>query len=71
MPHTKADIQKAFNDTVGAVLVYLDEAQVGLAIKKAVKAEIYELCDKKIQPWFKERDEERGGQLDDDTNFNR
>ncbi len=49
----------------------LDEAQVGFAIKKAVKAEIYELCDKKIQPWFKERDEERGGQLDDDTNFNR
>ena len=41
-------IQKAFNDCIGAVLTYLDEAEVGFAIKKAVKSEMWELCDKKI-----------------------
>lgn len=43
-------VQKAFNDSVGAILTYLDEAGVGFATKKAVKAELYELCDKKIKP---------------------
>lgn len=44
------DIQQAFNNSIGAVLTYLDEAEVGFAIKKAVKSELWELCDKKIMP---------------------
>jgi hypothetical protein len=44
------EIQKAFNNSIGAVLTYLDEAEVGFAIKKAVKSELWELCDKKIMP---------------------
>lgn len=44
------EIQKAFNDCVGAILTYLDEAGVGFATKKAIKAELYELCDKKVKP---------------------
>ena len=44
------EIQKAFNDSIGAVLTYLDEAGVGFATKKAVKSELWELCDKKIKP---------------------
>lgn len=44
------DIQKSFNDSIGAILTYLDEAQVGFAIKKAVKSELWELCDRKIMP---------------------
>jgi hypothetical protein len=43
-------IQKAFNDSVGAILTYLDEAEVGFMCKKAVRAELYELCDRKIKP---------------------
>ena len=48
------DIQKAFNDSIGAVLTYLDEANVGFAIKKAVKSELWELCDRKIMPMIGE-----------------
>ena len=44
------EIQKAFNDSIGAILTYLDEAGVGFATKKAVKSELWELCDKKIKP---------------------
>ena len=43
-------IQKSFNDAIGAILTYLDEAEVGFATKKAVKSELWELCDKKIMP---------------------
>ena len=43
-------IQKSFNDTIGAILTYLDEAEVGFTCKKAVKSELWELCDKKIMP---------------------
>ena len=43
-------IQQAFNNSIGAILQYLDEAEVGFAIKKAVKSELWELCDKKIMP---------------------
>ena len=43
-------IQKSFNDTIGAILTYLDEAEVGFMCKKAVKSELWELCDKKIMP---------------------
>jgi hypothetical protein len=43
-------IQKSFNDSIGAILTYLDEAEVGFATKKAVKSELWELCDKKIMP---------------------
>jgi len=46
----KQDIQKAFNDSIGAILCYLDEADCGFATKKAVKSELWELCDKKIMP---------------------
>ena len=57
-------IQKAFNDSIGAILTYLDEAEVGFAIKKAVKSELWELCDKKIKPLVGEGEgygyEERG-----------
>ena len=45
-------IQRAFNNSIGAVMQYLDEAEVGFAIKKAVKSELWELCDKKIMPQF-------------------
>ena len=44
------EIQKSFNNSIGAVMQYLDEAEVGFAIKKAVKSELWELCDKKIMP---------------------
>jgi len=43
-------IQQAFNDTIGAVLTYLDEAECGFTTKKAVKSELWELCDRKIKP---------------------
>ena len=43
-------IQSAFNNSIGAIMQYLDEAEVGFAIKKAVKSELWELCDKKIKP---------------------
>lgn len=48
------EIQKAFNNSIGAVLTYLDEAEVGFATKKAVKSELWELCDKKITPLMAE-----------------
>ena len=58
-------IQKDFNNSIGAILQYLDEAEVGFAIKRAVKAELWELCDKKIKPLFAEGQghgqEERNG----------
>ena len=44
------EILKAFNDSIGAILTYLDEADCGFATKKAVKSELWELCDKKIMP---------------------
>ena len=47
------EVQKAFNDSIGAILTYLDEAEVGFAIKKAVRSELWELCDKKIKPLIK------------------
>ena len=43
-------ILKAFNDSIGAILTYLDEAEVGFTLKKAVKSELWDLCDKKILP---------------------
>jgi len=61
------DVQKAFNNTVGAIMQYLDEANVGFAIKKAVRSELYELCDKKIKPLI-EGPEHGSGQ---EENFNR
>ncbi|HUV72254.1 MAG TPA: hypothetical protein VMW25_04540 [Clostridia bacterium] len=48
-------IQKAFNDSVGAILTYLDEAEVGFTCKKAVKSELWDLCDKKIKPLLGDR----------------
>lgn len=44
------EIQKAFNDSIGAILTYLDEAEAGFMCKKAVKSTLWELCDKKIKP---------------------
>ena len=44
------EIQKAFNNAVGAILMYLDESEVGFTTKKAVKSEMWELCDRKIKP---------------------
>lgn len=44
------EIQQAFNDTVGEILNYLDEANCSFTLKKAVKSALYELCDKKIKP---------------------
>ena len=46
------EIQQAFNDSVGVILTYLDEAGVGSATKRAVKTEMYDLCDRKIKPMF-------------------
>lgn len=59
-------IQKAFNDSIGAVLTYLDEAGVGFATKKAVKSELWDLCDKKIKPLLTGRESGYG-----DANGNR
>ena len=59
-------IQKSFNDSIGAILTYLDEASCGFATKKAVRSELWELCDKKIKPLIKgtehdnEADDDRG-----------
>lgn len=46
------EIQKAFNDSVGTILTFLDEAGVSLTLKRAVKSEMWDLCDKKIKPLF-------------------
>ena len=43
-------IQDAFNTTIGAILNYLDEADASFMLKKAVRSELWELCDKKIKP---------------------
>lgn len=48
--HVQEKVQKAFNDSIGVILTYLDEAEVGMAIKRAVKAELWALCDKNITP---------------------
>jgi hypothetical protein len=61
-------IQQAFNDTVGEILTYLDEAGVGFTCKKAVKTALYELCDKKIKPLGLG---EGYGKYDQDGNGNR
>ena len=50
------EINNAFNKTIGAVLTYLDEAQCGFATKKAVKSELWELCDNKIVPMFENKE---------------
>lgn len=60
------EIQKAFNDTVGAVLSYLDEADVKSSVKQAVKSKLYELCDRKIKPLL-----EGQGNGQDDSRGNR
>lgn len=52
--NTNTEIQKSFNNSIGAILTYLDEAEVGFAVKKAVKAELWELCDNKIMPMMAE-----------------
>ena len=62
---TNEYIQKSFNDSVGAILTYLDESEVGFTTKKAVKSELWELCDKKIMPLAK------GLGNDSETNGNR
>ena len=43
-------IQKSFNNAIGNVMQYLDEAEVGFGTKRAVKAELWDLCDKYIKP---------------------
>lgn len=61
-------IQQAFNDSVGVILTYLDEAGVGSAVKRAVKTEMYALCDNKIKPLLgKDQEEVR----DYEGNYNR
>ena len=47
-------IQKAFNDSIGVILTYLDEAGTGMAIKAAVRGELWSLCDRKIKPMLGE-----------------
>ena len=61
---TEDFILKSFNDSIGAVLTYLDESGAGFATKKAVKSELWELCDKKILPLI-------GEGLGNDTNETR
>jgi hypothetical protein len=46
-------MQKAFNDSIGVILTYLDEADVGMAIKRAVKTELWSLHDNKVAPLVK------------------
>jgi hypothetical protein len=43
-------IQEAFHTSIGAVLNYLDEAEASFMLKKAIRSELWELCDKKIKP---------------------
>jgi len=65
---TKQQVQQAFNDSVGVILTYLDEAGVGLSIKRAVKAEMWDLCDRKIMPMVEELEQEGES---DEYRFNR
>ena len=65
---TRQQVQQAFNDSVGVILTYLDEAEVGLSTKRAVKAEMWELCDRKIMPMVEELEQE--GETNDGR-FNR
>jgi len=53
-------VQKAFNDSIGVILTYLDEAEVSLTTKRAVKAELWYLCDNKIKPMIEEKGEQDG-----------
>lgn len=64
------EVQLVFNDTVGAVLVYLDEAKVGFTLKKAIRAEIYELCDKQIKPLVAVLEGQQE-EVEDEGKFNR
>ena len=59
-------VEQAFNDSVGVILGYLDEAETGAATKRAVKAELWDLCDRKIKPLVQEQVE-----VNDDNRFNR
>lgn len=63
---TEEQIQKAFNDSIGVVLTYLDEAGCGFATKRAVKTELWDLCDRKIKPLL-----EGQGNGNDDDRHNR
>ena len=54
------DEWEAHNKMVGRVLTYLDEANVGTGIKKAVKSELWDFYNE----YVKEND-------DDETRFNR
>jgi len=65
---TKDEIQRAFSDSVGVILTYLDEAGTGSAVKRAVKEEMYHLCDDKIMP-MADKQEQEGD--DNGDRFNR
>ena len=66
------EVQRAFHGTVGAVLAYLDEDETGSAVKRAIKAELWDLCDKKIQPLIEELETGKGRETDDEeANGNR
>lgn len=63
---TEEKIQKAFNDSIGEVLCYLDEAKASFTLKKVIKTALWELCDRKIKPLL-----EGLGNGNDDDQHNR
>lgn len=62
-------VQAAFNDSVGVILTYLDEAKVGSAIKRSVKTELYELCDDEMKVLVSNL-EGQGKGCKDETSYN-
>jgi len=48
------EIQDAFHDSVGAIMQYLDDAEATSLLKRAIRTELWELCDKKIKPLARE-----------------
>ena len=54
---------KSCNDMIGRILTYLDEDEVRLATKKAVKSEIWDFYNK--------MENENDNEYDDENRFNR
>ena len=65
------ELQKAFNDTFGQVLTFLDESNVGLTCKKAVKSSLYELLDRTIKPMLTGKGKGNYDSEDQDSRGNR
>jgi len=47
---TEAKIQTAFHESVGAIMQYLDDSDSTSLLKRAIRDELWGLCDNKIKP---------------------